>query len=149
MQKYFLSAAARIMGDSSHPSVRGIVRFFQREDGVLVEAQVTGLPRTETGFFAFHIHEGENCDGDDFSNSGGHFNPGKTAHPNHAGDLPPLLADHGKAYMKVLTGRFHVGEVIGKTVIIHAEPDDFHTQPSGNAGMKIACGVIQRTGNRR
>lgn len=149
MQKYFLSAAARIMGDSSHPSVRGIVRFFQREDGVLVEAQVTGLPRTETGFFAFHIHEGANCDGDDFSNSGSHFNPGKTAHPNHAGDLPPLLADHGKAYMKVLTGRFHVGEVIGKTVIIHAEPDDFHTQPSGNAGMKIACGVIQRTGNRR
>ena len=66
MQKYFLSAAARIMGDSSHLSVRGIVRFFQREDGVLVEAQVTGLPRTETGFFAFHIHEGANCDGDDF-----------------------------------------------------------------------------------
>ena len=149
MQKYFLSAAARIRGDSSHPSVRGIVRFFQREDGVLVEVQVTGLPRTETGFFALHIHEGANCDGDGFSNSGGHFNPGKTAHPNHAGDLPPLLADYGKAYMKVLTGRFHVGEVIGKTVIIHAEPDDFHTQPSGNAGMKIACGVIQRTGNRR
>lgn len=149
MQKYFLSAAARIMGDSSHPSVRGIVRFFQREDGVLVEAQVTGLPRTETGFFAFHIHEGANCDGEEFPNSGGHFNPGKKAHPNHAGDLPPLLADHGKAYMKVLTGRFHAGEVIGKTVIIHAEPDDFHTQPSGNAGMKIACGVIQRTGNRR
>ena len=46
--------------------------------------------------------------------------------------------------MKVLTGRFHVGEVIGKTVILHADPDDFHTQPSGNAGAKIACGVIRK-----
>ena len=46
--------------------------------------------------------------------------------------------------MKVLTGRFHVGEVLGKTVILHAQPDDFHTQPSGNAGTKIACGVIRR-----
>ena len=149
MQKFFLSAAARIRGDSGHPSIHGIVRFFQREDGVLVEAQIIGLPKTKTGFFAFHIHEGANCDGEAFANSGGHFNPGKAAHPNHAGDLPPLLGDHGKAYMKVLTGRFHVGEVIGKTVILHAEPDDFHTQPSGNAGMKIACGVIQGTGNHR
>ena len=144
MQKYFLSAAAWIMGDSSHPSVRGIVRFFQREDGVLVEVQVTGLPRTETGFFALHIHEGANCDGDGFSNSGGHFNPGHGEHPCHAGDLPPLLADSGRAWLKVLTTRFRVEDVIGRTVILHGAPDDFHTQPSGSAGEKIACGVIRR-----
>ncbi|MGM9604539.1 MAG: superoxide dismutase family protein [Faecousia sp.] len=149
MQKVYPSAAARIHGDSSHPTVRGIVRFFQRENGVIVEAEVTGLPRTETGFFAFHIHEGTNCEGEGFPNAGTHFNPGGALHPNHAGDLPPLLADHGRAYMKVLTGRFHVGEVTGKTVIIHADPDDFHTQPSGNAGKKIACGVIQRMSGRR
>lgn len=149
MGKCFLNAAARIQGDREHPGVRGIVRFFQREDGVVVEAEVIGLPRTQTGFFAFHIHEGENCDGDGFSNSGGHLNPGKTLHPNHAGDLPPLLADHGKAYLKVLSGRFHVGEIIGKTVVVHADPDDFHTQPSGNAGKKIACGVIRRMARYR
>lgn len=142
-------AVAQIRGDSSHPTVRGMVRFFQRENGVIVEAEVTGLPRTETGFFAFHIHDGASCEGDGFPNAGSHFNPGRTQHPNHAGDLPPLLADHGSAYMKVLTGRFHVGEVIGKTVIIHAEPDDFHSQPSGNAGSKIACGIITRSGGNR
>lgn len=106
--------------------------------------EITGLPKTETGFFAFHIHEGENCGGEGFSDTGGHFNPGGAMHPSHAGDLPQLLADHGKAFMKVLTGRFCVEEVIGKTVIVHAGPDDFHTQPSGNAGAKIACGVIRR-----
>ena len=149
MGKCYLNAMARIRGDSSHPSVCGIVRFFQREDGVLVEAEVTGLPRTQTGFFALHIHEGAGCDGEGFPDSGGHFNPGGATHPNHAGELPPLLADYGKAYMRVLSGRFHVGEVIGKTVIIHAEPDDFHTQPSGNAGKKIACGLIRRMGRGR
>ena len=142
-------AVAQIRGDSSHPTVRGMVRFFQRENGVIVEAEVTGLPRTETGFFAFHIHDGTSCEGDGFPNAGSHFHPGRTQHPNHAGDLPPLLADHGSVYMKVLTGRFHVGEVIGKTVIIHAEPDDFHSQPSGNAGSKIACGIITRSGGNR
>lgn len=126
-----------------------MVRFFQRTNGVIVEAEVTGLPRTETGFFAFHIHDGTNCEGYGFPNAGSHFNPGRTRHPSHAGDLPPLLADHGSAYMKVLTGRFHVGEVIGKTVIIHAEPDDFCSQPSGNAGSKIACGIITRSGGNR
>lgn len=141
-QKIFRCAIAQIRG--SRPGLWGVVRFFQRGDGVLVEAEVTGLPKTETGFFAFHIHEGKSCDGEGFPDSGGHFNPGGAAHPSHAGDLPPLLADHGKAYMRVLTDCFHVDEIIGKTVIIHSEPDDFHTQPSGNAGAKIGCGVIRR-----
>lgn len=56
-QNIFRCAIAEIRGDSDHPGLRGIVRFFQRDDGVLVEAEVMGLPRTETGFFAFHIHE--------------------------------------------------------------------------------------------
>lgn len=138
-------AIAKLRGGKGFPQLRGTVRFFQRSDGTMIEAEVEGLPQTQTGFFAFHIHAGGNCGGEDFSNSGSHFNPGGTAHPNHAGDLPPLLSDHGKAYLKVLTGRFRVEEVIGKTVIIHSDPDDFHTQPAGNPGMKIACGVIQRS----
>ncbi len=55
----------------------------------------------------------------------------------HAGDLPPLLSNNGRAYCQVLTGRFRVSDVIGKTVVIHSGPDDFMTQPSGNAGEKI------------
>lgn len=137
-------AIAWIRGGSGYSGIRGTVKFFQRRDGTLVQAEVKGLPQTETGFFAFHIHEGETCGGEGFSDTGGHFNPSGAAHPNHAGDLPPLLADHGIACMKLLTGRFCAEEVIGKTVVIHAGPDDFHTQPSGNAGAKIACGVIRR-----
>lgn len=137
-------AIARICGDVDHPMLCGTVRFFQRCDGVLVEVQVSGLPETETGIFALHIHEGGSCSEDGFLDSGGHFNSGKTQHPNHAGDLPPLMRNNGKAYMKVLTGRFRLAEVIGRTVILHGEPDDFRTQPSGNAGKKIACGIIQQ-----
>ena len=137
-------AVAWIRGGATYPGIRGTVKFFQRCDGVVVEAEVAGLPNTETGFFAFHIHEGGNCGGEGFANTAGHFDPGGKDHPNHAGDLPPLLADFGKAYMKVLTGRFRAAEIIGRTVVLHAGPDDFHTQPSGNAGTKIACGVIRR-----
>ncbi len=136
-------AIARIRGGRKQPQITGMVRFFQGIDGVIVEAEMFGLPETETGFFAFHIHEGGSCTGEGFPNTGGHLNPKEEIHPNHAGDLPPLLGDHGKAYMKVLTDRFHIEEIIGRTVIIHDAPDDFHTQPSGNAGAKIACGVIQ------
>ena len=143
-QAAYPKAIAEIHGGRDYPMIRGTVTFSQRQDGVLVEAEVWGLPRTQTGFFAFHIHEAGDCSGDGFPNTGGHFNPGRTEHPNHAGDLPPLLGDSGKAYLKVLTSRFRVEEVIGRTMILHAEADDFHTQPSGNAGEKIACGVIRR-----
>lgn len=140
-----LAAIARVGGGENAPNLTGMVKFYQRCDGTMVVAEVAGLPKTsETGFFAFHIHEGRSCGGVDFADSGSHFNPGRTLHPLHAGDLPPLLSSSGRAYMAVLTDRFCVEEVIGRTVIIHSDPDDFHTQQSGNAGKKIACGVIRR-----
>ncbi len=139
-----LAAVCHVRGGAQTPCLRGTVRFFQRCDGVLVEAEICGLPNTsQTGFFAFHIHEGIDCGGENFANSGGHFNPGKKEHPCHAGDLPPLLCAGGSAYMAVLTDRFRVCDIIGRTVIIHSGSDDFHTQPSGNSGVKIACGVIR------
>ena len=63
-------------------------------------------------------------------------------HPKHAGDLPPLLANDGVAWSAVYTDRFYPEEVIGRTVVIHGMGDDFHSQPSGNSGVKIACGEI-------
>lgn len=63
-------------------------------------------------------------------------------HPEHGGDLPPILSDKGTAWMMVYTTRFFTEEVVGKTVVIHDMPDDFRTQPSGNSGEKIACGQI-------
>ena len=79
-----------------------------------------------------------------FSDTGGHYNPGGREHPRHAGDLPPLLSMAGRAFLAVETGRFTPCEVVGRTVVIHGSADDFHTQPAGNAGKKIACGVIRR-----
>lgn len=137
-------ATATIRGGEVYPNLKGVVRLFRSSDGTILEAEVTGLPETDTEFFALHIHEGESCLGKDFTETGSHWNPGKTVHPKHAGDLPPLLSNHGRAYMMVFTDRFFIEEVIGKTVIIHSGPDDFRTQPSGNAGTKIACGVIQK-----
>lgn len=136
------SAVACVSGGRADPNLKGIVRFTQNCGGVLVTAEVSGLPRD--GFYAFHIHEGSNCGGDGFLNSGTHYNPRGEVHPLHAGDLPPLLSHHGKAKMTVLTGRFLVDEIIGKTVVIHSKPDDFTSQPSGNSGEKIACGIICR-----
>ena len=139
------TAMACVRGDAAHPRLMGTVKFSEHRDGTLLIAEISGLPMdSETGFFAFHIHEGMDCGGEGFADSGGHYNPGHVEHPLHAGDLPPLLSVDGRAYMQVLTGRFRVEDVIGRTVIIHSHPDDFHTQPSGGAGTKIACGVIRR-----
>lgn len=113
--------------------VGGTVRFWQMPGSVLIEARIRDLPETRTGFFAFHIHE---------SDVGGHYDPAGLPHPRHAGDLPPLLACGGRAWLAVRTDRFRLADILGRTVIIHRDPDDFHTQPSGNPGPKIAQGTI-------
>lgn len=138
-------ACACICGGELYPEIKGTLKLYAHRDGVLVAVRVWGLPETATNFFALHIHEGGDCYGAGFSNSGSHFDPRKLPHPRHAGDLPPLVSCNGKAFLAVVTNRFCLQDVIGKTVIIHSGPDDFTTQPSGNAGEKIACGVISRT----
>lgn len=143
-------ARAQIKGNEKHYEINGEVLFRTTHRGVLVTAQIEGLPRgggCENPIFGFHIHEGDMCSGnseDPFKNVGGHYNPLNCPHPYHAGDMPPLFTAGGFAYLSFLTSRFTVDEIIGRTVIIHGSPDDFTTQPSGNAGMKIACGKIKR-----
>ena len=140
-------AIAKICGNNN--GICGEVRFYQTACGVILFAQVYGLPRgrdfCQTPIFGFHIHEGAHCTGDckdPFSGAGMHYNPYDCPHPCHAGDLPPLFGANGCAVCAVLTDRFSVDEIIGKTVIIHSSPDDFTSQPSGNAGTKMACGEI-------
>ena len=138
-------AVARIVGGEEAPQLSGCVRFYQENGCVLVEAKISGLPKgSGMGFFGFHIHQGRDCSGAGFSGTEGHYNPLGQGHPKHAGDLPPLLWCKGNAYLSVRTDRFSVDEIIGRTVVIHSDPDDFHTQPAGNAGEKIACGVIRK-----
>lgn len=126
-----------------------------RRRRVLVLAEVSGLPdtgeRCKDSIFAFHIHSGGTCSGsadDPFRDAQGHYHPENCPHPAHAGDMPPLFSNKGYAAQAFLTGRFTVREIIGRTVIIHAGTDDFTSQPAGNAGARIACGVIRRPGCR-
>lgn len=138
-------AVAMVRGRELAPHLTGTVRFIQVRQGVVVTARINGLPEeSDCGIFALHIHEGNSCGGTDFSETGGHYNPTGAEHPCHAGDLPPLFSCHGRAYLSVLTDRFNVCDIIGRTVVIHSGPDDFKTQPSGNSGSKMACGVIRR-----
>lgn len=138
-------AFANISGGKEYPDINGIVQFYQLPEGVIVLADIEGLPKTDTNIFAFHIHEGESCE-NNFENTGGHFNPTNQPHPNHAGDMPPLFANNGNAWLAFFTQRFNIKEIIGKTVIIHDQPDDFVSQPAGNSGTKIACGKILKIG---
>lgn len=125
--------------------ISGTVVFYEDGDGVLLIADIRGLPTEEPdGVFGFHIHEGSACTGVDFADTGGHLNLTDQPHPYHTGDLPPLFSDHGNALMAVRTGRFTIDDIVGRTVVIHSHPDDFTTQPSGNSGKKIGCGVIYR-----
>lgn len=138
------AAAAKLSGGREHPLIRGQVHFYQLPAGILVRVEVSGLPNNASGFFGFHIHEGRTCDRTNFSGTGSHYTKMPTPHPRHAGDLPPLLAYHTNAYMTVITDRFSIKDIIGRTVVIHSNADDFITQPAGNAGEKIACGVIEK-----
>lgn len=143
-------AYAVIRGGETYPDIKGQMMLRTTAQGVVVSVTVTGLPKKNSpcggAFLGFHIHEGGSCTkrgSEPFADTGSHYDTDGCTHPYHAGDMPPLLNAGGMASMSFLTDRFTVGDVIGKTVVIHSGPDDFTTQPAGNSGMKIACGVIR------
>lgn len=149
-----MTATAIMRGGPLYPNVHGEVLFKQTKYGVMVTADIYGLPpfsRQENlaiSPFGFHIHEGEDCSQgtleNPFSNTLGHYNPYDEPHGNHAGDFPVLMPlSNGFAHMSFLTDKFTVEQVLGKALVIHQSPDDFKTQPSGNSGVKIACGVVR------
>lgn len=149
------TAYAELIGNPGTGEINGMVRFYPVGSGVLVNAEVYGLPtHTENcgyDIFGFHIHEGNSCSGntsDPYANAGMHYNPNNCPHPAHVGDMPPLFGNNGSAWMMYFTDRISIPEILGKTIIIHSNPDDFSTQPSGNSGAKIACGTIQAVSDR-
>ncbi|MBQ8762355.1 MAG: superoxide dismutase family protein [Clostridia bacterium] len=137
-----LVAKARVTGSALYNKVWGDVLFYNLPQGVVVVTEMHNLPKTTTNIFAQHIHSGEICEGD-FESAKGHYNPLNQPHPNHAGDLPPLFSNDGYAFGAVLTNRFKIEDVENLTFIIHNSPDDFKTQPAGDAGVRIACGIIK------
>ncbi len=131
----------------------GKVDFVQKGGKVFVTASVSGLAPGQHGF---HIHEKGDCGSGDGMSAGGHFNPtgkphGSPSSPDHhAGDMPTLVADgYGNATLSAELDAVTIGsgaaDIVGKAVIVHKDPDDFKTQPTGNSGARVACGVIRRT----
>lgn len=140
------SAIAWIHGNASQPQLAGSVKFYQTSyGGVLIEAEIFGLPNIHmtgsSNFYGMHIHEHGDCTMP-FTQTGNHYNPGNMPHPQHAGDLPPLLGNQGYAFQVFYDKRFFVDDILGRSVVIHSMADDFNSQPSGNSGDKIGCGVI-------
>ncbi|MBS6196096.1 MAG: superoxide dismutase family protein [Clostridiales bacterium] len=145
-------AYAHLKGNQNYPALRGNVYFYPIWEGTLVAADFQNLPSDEEAcqyeILGFHIHEGSQClpEGTDpFGKTKAHFNPHGCEHPYHAGDLPPIFANHGRAFSIFYMDRFYPDEIAGRTLVLHKMSDDFHTQPSGNSGEKIGCGEIRLT----
>lgn len=149
-----VTAIAKIKGGPLAPDIKGTVSFIDVSEGTIVCINVSGLPPFKPGTkntlpigpHGFHIHENGSCEVGDpanpFTPAGGHWNPTNQPHGNHAGDFPVIFSNHGRAYMCFFTDKFRVSDIIGKAVIIHESPDDYRSQPAGNAGKRLACGVI-------
>jgi Cu-Zn family superoxide dismutase len=128
----------------------GTVTFAERMGRVHVTADVRGLTPGEHGF---HMHEKGDCSSGDGMSTGGHWNPDGMPHgpqsgPHHAGDMPSLVADaNGVAKASFTLDGVTVAagpkSVVGRGLIVHKDPDDYKTQPTGNAGARVACAVIQ------
>jgi Cu-Zn family superoxide dismutase len=144
-----LRATAQLQPTKGNKTI-GEATFEQAGDKIRVLVNVQGLkPGQEHGF---HIHEVGDCSSGDGMSTKGHFNPfGKAhAHPGsgHAGDMPALKAGKdGRAKLDVMLDGMSIGsgpgDIVGRGLIVHADPDDYKTQPTGNAGARIACGVIK------
>jgi Cu-Zn family superoxide dismutase len=142
-------AAMAVLTPISGSSVQGTAHFQELGDGsVDVVADLTGVP---PGVHGFHIHDKGSC-ADNGNAAGGHFNPMNMPHAapeaqsHHAGDFGNVTADdkgeiHAHFTTRSITVREGATSVVGHAVVLHANPDDLTTQPSGNAGARIACGV--------
>ncbi len=146
------SAVANMHGAKGNDM--GKVELTQTPEGVLLQADLTGIP---AGMHAIHIHETGKCDGPDFKSAGGHFNPEKASHgylqgkDSHAGDMPNFQADSsGKVHIEIMNSDVtlesgkpnSLTSATGTAVVVHSGADDYKSQPSGAAGDRIACGVI-------
>lgn len=139
-------AVAWLQGGESFPNISGLVKFYETPyGGVLIEAEIFNLPNItsqgSTSFYGMHIHEYGDCS-QDFSRTGEHYNPDNRQHPDHPGDLIPLMGNQGYAWCAFYDKRFQVKDILNRSVVIHKNRDDFTTQPSGDSGQKIACGKI-------
>ncbi len=145
---------AYVNGGPLAPEISGLVLFEPVTGGTQVFATFYGLPeyqraRNESapvGPLGFHLHEYGDCSlgnpDSPFEGAGGHWNPTNEPHGNHAGDFPVIFSYDGYSNISFFTNRFMPEEIVGKAVIIHQNPDDYRSQPAGNAGKRLACGLV-------
>jgi Cu-Zn family superoxide dismutase len=134
-------------------TVSGTTSFVQRNGQILVDARIKGLT---PGLHGFHIHENGDCSAPDAMSAGGHFNPSQQAHgapgagAHHGGDFGNVTADaEGNVAFtaslpvtSVSLARNGSNSIVGRSVVVHADPDDLVSQPAGNSGKRLACGII-------
>lgn len=147
-------AVAELAPTAGNPT-KGSIRFSMVDGRIHARGEITGLkPDSEHGF---HIHEKGDCSAPDATSAGGHFNPGQQNHgsvgaePHHGGDMPNIKANaegvatvDGPVSSNVNLGKGDGFDIIGRGLIVHADPDDYTSQPTGNAGARLACAVITR-----
>ena len=144
-----VTRAVAVLHPAKDGKVEGTLTFAHAADGVKVSGRISGLA---PGAHGFHIHEFGDCSAADFSSAGGHYNPMGHQHAGppeprrHIGDMGNIQAgDDGVATVDYTDARLRfegAHGILGRGVIVHANPDDFKTQPTGNAGGRLACGVI-------
>jgi Cu-Zn family superoxide dismutase len=144
-----VTSAVATLTPTQGNQVAGTVTFTRESNGVRVSADLTGLTPGDHGI---HVHENGDCSSVDAMSAGGHFNPGAMTHggpesaQHHAGDLGNITADStGHARLdRVFDGISLDGDhsIVGRALVVHSGQDDFATQPSGNSGTRVACGVI-------
>lgn len=137
-------------GSADFPKLEGLIHAYWLDGALYLQAEFNGLPPDRV--FGFHVHEGIICgasgEKEPFKEAGGHMSlcPEGTwcgRHPYHAGDLPPIISDStGYAAMQVFLGKAQISDYSGKPIVIHYMPDDFNSQPAGNSGKRIACGIF-------
>lgn len=149
------TSAAAELAPTQGNETKGSITFKLVDGKVHASGQITGLkPGSEHGF---HIHEKGDCSAPDGMSAGGHFNPGKQDHgnvatdPHHGGDMPNIKADDkgvatvdGPVSSNVNIGKGDDFDIIGRGLIVHADADDYKAQPTGNAGARLACAVINK-----
>jgi Cu-Zn family superoxide dismutase len=143
------SAACATIYPTKGNQITGTIQFKEAKNGIHIVATMQGLTQGKHGF---HIHEYGDCSSHDAVCAGNHFNPTNAPHgaPTdcnvHIGDLGNITADeHGNAQYDEINSNiklFGPHSIIGRSVIVHEQPDDLHSQPTGNSGNRIGCGVI-------
>lgn len=143
--------AGAVLTPRADTDVAGTVTFTQTGEGVVIEASISGVT---PGLHGIHLHEKGDCSADDFTSTGGHFNPTGDPHggPNdsirHAGDFGNItVGADGSGYLELLSDMLSVeptaeNTVIGRAVILHEGEDDLESQPTGAAGARLACGTV-------